>query len=164
MADGLFAGKVVSEPRRGFDFRSFFTNIAARNEDVWTEAEAFLFIIVAAASCDGHVSPEESEQILSTIHRSRLFKEANSEEMRRINSEVADRLAKRGERALAEACSALPKQYALPAFAQAVDVVLSDGGFVAAEAEFLDRLMGLLGIAESDASRIAEVLNIKNGV
>lgn len=164
VADGsFFRSQVAAEPRRSFDFTNFFTNVVARQEDVWTEAEAFLCVILAAASCDGNISPEESEQILGTLHRSRLFKDASGDELRRINSAVADRIARRGARALAEACSVLPEQLALPAFAQAVDVVLADGGFVRSEAEFLDGLMGLLRVSDADAMRIAEVLNIKNG-
>ncbi len=164
MPDGsFFSSQLGQPPKRAFDFQSFFTNIVSRQEDAWTEAEAFLFIAIFAASCDGNVSPEESEQILATIHRSRLFRDANSEELRRINNVVADRLAKRGERALADACAALPPHLALSAFAMAVDIVLADGGFVRAEAEFLDRLMTLLNIAEADAAKIAEVMNIKNG-
>lgn len=164
MPDGsFFRSQVAVEPKPPFDFRTFFTNVVARQEDAWTEAEAFLCIILAAASCDGNIAPEESEQILGTLHRSRLFKDASAEELRRVNSAVADRLTRRGPRALAEACSVLPEALALPAFAQAVDVVLADGGFVRSEAEFLDSLMGLLRLSETDAAKIAEVMNIKNG-
>lgn len=164
MADGtFFANQLGQPPKRTFDFQSFFTNIASRQEDTWTEAEAFLFIAISAASCDGNVAPEESEQILAMVHRSRLFRDANGDELRRINNAVADRFAKRGDRALPDACAALSSTLALPAFAMAVDIVLADGGFVRAEAEFLDRLMTLLNIAEGDAQKIAEVMNIKNG-
>lgn len=164
MPDGsFFATQVGQPPRRSFDFKSFFTAVTPRQEDTWTEAEAFLFIAIYAASCDGNVSPEESEQILAMIHRSRIFREATADELRGVNNKVADRLARRGERALADACASLSSNLALPAFATAVDIVLADGGFAPAEAEFLDRLMGLLSISEVDAAKIAEVLNIKNG-
>jgi tellurite resistance protein len=164
MPDGtFFANQLGQPPRRSFDFKSFFTNIAMRQEESWTPAEAFLFIAVSAASSDGNISPEESEQILITMHRSRLFREASADELRRIHSVVGDRLAKRGERALVDACAALPPHLALPAFAVAVDIVLADGVFVRAEAEFLDQLMELLAISHDDAGKIAEVMNIKNG-
>ena len=164
MADGaFFRSQVAAEPRKSFDFGRFISVELFRQEEPWTAAQAFLFIIIAAASCDGNIAPEESEQILSTIHRSRLFKEASGEELRNIHNVVVDRLGKRGDRALSDACTALPVEYALAAFAQAIDVVLADGGFVAAEADFLDRLMVLLNISDTDAAKIAEVMNIKNG-
>lgn len=164
MADGaaFFGSQVSPEPRKNFDFGRFISVELFRQEEPWTAAQAFLCIIVGAASCDGNISPEESEQILSTIHRSRLFKQATGDELRAVNNVVMDRLTKRGRRAVADACTALPAELALAAFTQAVDVVLADGGFVRAEADYLDDLMRMLGISEPDAAKIAEVLSVKN--
>lgn len=163
MADGaaFFGSQVSPEPRKPFDIGKFFTTVI-KQEDPWTPAQAFLCIIVGAASCDGNISPEENGQILATIHRSLLFKEAKGEDLRAINNVVLDRISKRGRRAIADACTALPPDYARAAFAHAVDVVLADGGFVRAEADYLDDLMRMLGITEPDAAKIAEVLSIKN--
>src|SRR5262245_25998146 len=124
---------VGEEPKKRFDLASFFTSVVSRQEDPWTAAEAFLCILSAAAACDGNVSPEESQEILSTIHRSRLFRELRGDDLQRVNNIVADRLAKRRDAALAEACKALPDELALPAFAHAVDIVLADGSLVHAE-------------------------------
>jgi uncharacterized tellurite resistance protein B-like protein len=151
-----------SEPQKRFDIGTFFKSVVSRQEEAWTGAEAFLCIICAAAACDGTVSPEESEEILATIHRSRLYKDSSGDELRRVNSVVAERLARRGDKALIEACAALPRELSLPAFAHAVDIVLSDGGFVQAEAQFLNKLIELLSVDESEAKRIAEVMDIKN--
>lgn len=163
MADGsYFARQTPTQPKPPFDFGKFISVELFRQEEPWTAAQAFLCIIVAAAMCDGNISPEESEQILSTIHRSRLFKQASGDELRSINNVVADRLAKRGDRAVADACVSLPPEFSQAAFAQALDVILADGSFVRAEADFLDRLMSQLSISEADASKIAEVISIKN--
>lgn len=158
---GVFQPEIIEAPKR-FDITSFLTSIISRQEDPWTGAEAFLCIVTSAASCDGTISPEESEEILSMIHRARLFKNASGDELRKVNSAVADRLAKRGGRALAEACAALPDEFKLAAFAYSVDIVMADGGLVRAEADFLNQLTSLLGVPDDQARRIAEVMNIKN--
>lgn len=153
---------VEAQPRKSVDFAKFLGSVVFRQEEPWTAAEAFLCIISAAASCDGNLSPEEAEGILATLHRSALFKTAAGDELRQINTRVMDRLGRRGARAVSEACAALPEGLRLAVFAHAVDIVLSDGTFVQAEAEFLEQLMQLLFIAEDDAKKIAEVLDWKN--
>jgi len=153
----------VEEPKQHFNFGTFFTTVVLQKEDPWTPAQAFLCVLQAAAECDGSTSPDEINEILATLHRSRIFKEAGPEQTRQASKVVAERLSKRGHRALTEACAALKEQYALPVFAHAVDIVLADGGFVQAEADFLNELMRLLGINSTQAQQIAEVMNIKNG-
>jgi uncharacterized tellurite resistance protein B-like protein len=158
----VFAARAVEPERKPMDFKAFFGSVIFRQEEPWTAAEAFLGIITAAAAADGHLSPEESEQILNTIHRSKLFKNVNGDELRKINNTVADRIEKRKTRAVGEACAALPENLRLACFAHAVDIVLSDGTCVEAEAEFLDHLMEQLSIKQEDAEKIAHVLDMKN--
>ena len=50
----------------------------------------------------------------------------------------------------------------LPVFAQAVDVVLSDGELLKPEAEYLQGLIPLLDIDPEHANRVMEVLLLKD--
>ncbi len=147
----------VEEPKQRFNFGTFFTTVVMQQEDPWTPAQAFLCVLQAAAECDGAASPDEINEIISTLHRSRIFKEAGPEQTRQASKIVSERLSKRGRRAVAEACAVLREEYALPVFAHAVDIVLADGGFVQAEADYLNELMLSLGIENRQAQQIAEV-------
>ncbi len=160
--DGLFPNVAADRPKQSFDLTSFFKSVVFRQEEQWTPAEAFLCIITGAATADGVISPEENEEILVTLHRSRLFKSESGDKLREIGIRVADRLQRRGDHAVEDACALLPREFANSAFAHAVDIVMADGVYVRAEVDYLEKLVTWLGISHDDARKIVEVLDMKN--
>jgi uncharacterized tellurite resistance protein B-like protein len=50
----------------------------------------------------------------------------------------------------------------LAVFAHCLDIALADGVLVPAEAEFLEKLIGLLTITEEEAKLITKVISLKN--
>lgn len=131
-----------------------------RNTD-WTVGEAFLCLLLCAVSVDGVFAREEQEEVKALLMRSRALKSLNQNQLAKANAVIQKRLAER-KNGLDEACSTLPTDMRLPIFAHCVDIILSDGNLVPVEADFLNRITGLLDLKPEDAKRVMEVLLIKN--
>ena len=127
----------------------------------WSIPEAFLCLILSAAFADGRIAEQEQEEIRALSHRSRTLKNLDQNELAQVNRIVLKRRADRPDW-LAEACEALPKDMHLAVFAHCLDIALADGVLVPSEAEFLEKLIGLLTITEEEAKLITKVISLKN--
>lgn len=132
----------------------------ARNSD-WTVGEAFLCLVLCAVSADGIMAREEQEEVKALLLRSRALKTLTQNQLAAANAVIQKRLAER-KNGLEEACTALPSDMRLPVFSHCVDIILSDGALAPVEADFLNRITGMLDIEADDAKRVMEVLLIKN--
>ena len=107
------------------------------------------------------VAREEQEEVKALLMRSRALKTMDQAQLASANQTISKRLAER-KNGLEEACTALPADMRLPVFAHCVDIILSDGALVPVEADFLNRISGLLELKPEEAKRIMEVMLIKN--
>jgi uncharacterized tellurite resistance protein B-like protein len=130
----------------------------------WSPQEALFCVLFCACVCDGGLERIEQETLLALIHRSRALKALGEEELEDLNGAVSAKLHGREDEALGEACQALPPALRLPLFAQALDIILSDGDLTQKESAFLNRLAAYLHLAEADIRRVAEVISLKNTV
>jgi uncharacterized tellurite resistance protein B-like protein len=144
-----------------FDFQSLVSQTGYLPATDWTIPEAFLCLILAAASADGVVPPEEHMEIKALARRSRVLKSLDAGELARTNHVLALRMKQR-PRALQEACQTLPADMRPSIFAHCADILLADGSLAQAEAEFLNRIMSYLQLDELEARRQVEALLIKN--
>jgi uncharacterized tellurite resistance protein B-like protein len=85
----------------------------------------------------------------------------NQNQLAQANAVIQKRLAER-KNGLDEACAALPADMRLSVFGHCVDLILADGNLVQLEADFLNRITGLLELKPDEARQIMEVLLIKN--
>lgn len=143
------------------DWSRLLTSGAAPAHAAWTIPEAFLAILIAAASCDGDVAAVEREEIVAIVHRSRALKSLSSAQLNELQDRVTTRLA---EGALGEACAALPQDMRLSVFAHALDLVLADGDLTEAEADFLNTITRNFGLDGDAVRNVADVIIIKNQV
>ena len=113
--------------------------------------ESFAGILLAASACDGHISDEEASNLTTAVGRMRLFQRVNEKEFGQVMNKMLGILKKKGCDTLIEGC-----------FANAVDIVLSNGQVDAEEKEFIDDLKTKFEIEEQRAKTIVKVMVYKN--
>ena len=155
----IFQNYAVGE-RSPFNLEKLSDKFRHRPSD-WTIPEAYIGIVMAAAMADGQYSAIEHATIINQVSRSRALNSLPPEVLSHAEASVKKRAAERRDTWLREACETLPAEMCLPVFAHCVDIILSDGELLAAEAKFLDDLRPLLDIPEDHAKRIMEVLLLK---
>jgi hypothetical protein len=135
----------------------------AGDRRVLTEAEAFAGVLMAAAAADGHAGKREVAELRAVLGRMKLFADLTDGRWR-VMSDTLFRLLKRdGVLGLADRCAAvLPPDLRDCAFANACDLILSDGTVEDAERAFLEHLQRVLELDPDVALNIVEVLIAKN--
>lgn len=147
------------ERSRPFDLDRLADKFRHRNMG-WSIPEAYLGILFCAAMADGHFGGEETDAIRGIARRSRALAALSPSDLAMANNVVNQRLHDNPQ-ALVEACQTLPADMCLPVFAHCVDIALSDGELLQAEAEFLHSLVPMLDIEPDNARRVMEVLLLK---
>ncbi len=128
-----------------------------------TPQEAFAGILLAASACDGHISDDEAGNLTTALGRMKLFQRTNEKQFRQTIDKGLAILKKKGHATLLDTSSkSLPKELRVPAFANACNIVLSDGSVDEDEKEMIDRLQSLLEIEPATAKMIVQVMVIKN--
>lgn len=125
--------------------------------------EAFGAVAVAAVASDGDVSPEEVQRIAIDLATLKAFRKSDLRDLSNVLSKVAGLVKKRGIGPVLEAAKAsLNKDELAAAFFVAVDLVLADGVVEEGEKKFLEELQKTIGMDDATATKIAEVVLIKN--
>lgn len=153
-------GPLTTDKKPGFSLQSLVSEFPDHPSD-WSIPEAFLCLILSAAFADGRLVEQEQEEIRALARRSRTLKNLDQNELAQANRIVLKRREDRPDW-LAEACEALPRDMHLAVFAHCLDIALADGVLVSAEAEFLEKLIGLLNINPEEAKLITKVISLKN--
>ena len=135
----------------------------AGDRQALTEPEAFAGLLMAAAACDGHVGRQETADLRAALGRMKLFADLTDGRWR-VMADTLLRLLKRdGVLGLADRCAvALPPELRDCAFANACDLILSDGAVEDAERAFLEHLQRALDLDADTALNIVEVMITKN--
>jgi uncharacterized tellurite resistance protein B-like protein len=130
-----------------------------------TPHQAFVAVIVGSVSIDGKISSEETARINQVFGSTRLFGPPLGEALPPVLAEVMGLIQRHGAEAVVElAARSLPPPLHAAAFALAVDLVLADGQAGPEERKFIDTLQGLLQIDDQDATKVVEVMLMKNSV
>ncbi len=125
--------------------------------------EAFGAVAVAAVASDGDVSPEEVQRIAIDLMTLKAFRKADLRDLANTLDKVAGLAKKRGIGPLLQAAKvALGPDELAAAFFVAVDLVLADGVVEENEKKFLEELQRTIGMDDATATKIAEVVLIKN--
>lgn len=125
--------------------------------------EAFAGVAMCAAFADGVIESEEDDRFADALSKLPCLASVTDEELQAAFVR-ADSVARRdGERALlATAARAVPPRLRETAFFLGADIVLADGEVAREEQAFLDELRAALGVDESVARRIVDVVCIRN--
>ncbi|MEB3278005.1 MAG: tellurite resistance TerB family protein [Lyngbya sp.] len=128
-----------------------------------TPAEAFAAIALTAVAADGVITDSESQIIKSTLARMDLFNDYSSETKTEMMQRLLEQIQSRGYDSLMQAAIAkLPENLKDTAFAVATDIILSDGDLADEEEELLNALYNALDLSEELATKIIDVMLIKN--
>ncbi|MEM7478662.1 MAG: tellurite resistance TerB family protein [Planctomycetota bacterium] len=125
--------------------------------------EGFAGVLLCASACDGHVGEEESQALGMIIHQKQLFSRLTDQQHSSLQDRLIGELRRGGpERLLEKAYPAVPPELRETVFANAVDIVLSDGVVEQEEKDFIDDLQTKLEIDEKRAKTIVQVMVYKN--
>lgn len=122
-------------------------------------AEAVLAVLFFAAASDGVSKPAESEALQALTRRWSVRSVLREKNITALNYAALRWLS--GDRALENACAAIPATLRSAVFANAIEICLIDGDLKRSEAQFLDRLAEALEMPDDEAKRIAEVVALK---
>lgn len=128
-----------------------------------TRTEALVGVALCAAYADGSMDASEDEELAEDIGSWRVLDGIDEAQLRAAMVKADSIATDAGEGALlTQAAAALPEALRPTAFCLATSLVLADGEVAAEERAFIDRLRHALGVPESLAGRIVEVLAIRN--
>ena len=130
---------------------------------ILNDAEAFAGIVLVAVASDRQISQPELKRMYFLLARMRLFQGWSETQYHAIIDKFWDMLKSQGLEPSLDLCirSLSPKLYQT-AFAIAVDLVLTDGTVTQEEKDFLYDLQKKLGLETKLATKIIEVIMIKN--
>jgi hypothetical protein len=142
-------------------FDALFSGMETRTK--LSPQESFAGILLAASACDGHVSEDEFNQLLTALFRMKLFERINEKQFNQVMNKLMGVLKKHGPDSLADGCcESLPEELRKAAFANACNIVLADGILEDDEKEFVNTLKDKLKLEANLAKTIAQVMVVKN--
>ncbi len=142
-------------------FDALFSGLETRTK--LSPQESFAGILLAAGACDGHISEDEFQQLIAALLRMKLFQRVNEKQFDQVMNKLMGVLKKHGPERLADGCcETLPEQLREAAFANACNIVLSDGVLEDDEKQFISDLTIKLQLDSKTAKLIAQVMVIKN--
>jgi uncharacterized tellurite resistance protein B-like protein len=157
----IFEPTPEAERSGSIDLRDLAARANFKPVSDWSIVEAYVCLLLAAASVDGKVTAEEQGEIIALARRSRVLKSVDGKQLVQANAVATERTRNRPD-GLKEACESLPDDMRLSIFAHCVDIVLADGALLPVEADFLNRITAYFNLAEVDARRVMEAILIKN--
>jgi hypothetical protein len=142
-------------------FDALFSGMETRTK--LSPQESFAGILLAASACDGHISEDEFNQLLTALFRMKLFERINEKQFNQVMNKLMGVLKKHGPDSLADGCcESLPSELRKAAFANACNIVLADGILEDDEKEFVNTLKDKLKLEANLAKTIAQVMVLKN--
>jgi hypothetical protein len=142
-------------------FDALFSGMETRTK--LSPQESFAGILLAASACDGHISEDEFNQLLTALFRMKLFERINEKQFNQVMNKLMGVLKKHGPDSLADGCcESLPSELRKAAFANACNIVLADGILEDDEKEFVNTLKDKLKLEANLAKTIAQVMVVKN--
>ncbi|MCS6864481.1 MAG: tellurite resistance TerB family protein [Gemmataceae bacterium] len=127
-----------------------------------TKQEAFLGILLAVATADGHLADEEASEVFRPVVRMRLFEDTSRDDIQSYVTKIIKIIKKEGSEAVIDKCvPALPKELHAAVFAHACEVILADGVVETEEKAILEKLQKKLELSVAEAKDIVRVIMIK---
>lgn len=125
--------------------------------------EGYAGVLLAATACDGHIADEEANNLFLILSQKKLYQRLSSQQFGALVDRLMGQLKKGGHERLLEKCiPAVPPELRESVFANAVDIVLSDGQVDTEEKEFIDDLKAKFDIDDQRAKTIVKVMVYKN--
>jgi tellurite resistance protein len=128
-----------------------------------SRSEAVVAVLAGCAAVDGVLRAEEAGRLNEILTSSRWVLESGVEAMAGVTTRALNLIADHGLSAVLSACAeAIPAELRATTFALAMDLALADGRLGSRENALIDQLQRALRIDSDLASKIIEVMLIKN--
>jgi hypothetical protein len=127
----------------------------------YSEAEAYLAILMLAASCDAQRLRPRMDALQAWLWRSPLLAPFGEKGRLALDYAVVQLIERDGQEALDLACAALPEAMRPSVFAQAADIIGAAPSSLI-DPQFLAKLQDRLGLSSETAARILSVVALKN--
>ena len=132
-------------------------------DSVFSPRESFASFLMATATADNYCSPNELEYYCSIINRMKLFDGMTKGEFKAMLQKIVSLLADEGRSHVIEkATKGLPNELRETAFTVAADAAFADGSIDEEELKALNEIQSSLEIPDFLATKVVEVLKIKN--
>jgi tellurite resistance protein len=129
----------------------------------FTDKEAVVALLFLVVTADGTIEPVEEELVIAASNRMKLLKSLVIPEFNAAVQKVRDAIDAKGrDPVFAAAITGLPSDLGETVYALAADVVSADGNVQPEELSFLRRIQEALSISDDLATKIIEVMRIKN--
>jgi tellurite resistance protein len=121
---------------------------------------ALLFLVVTA---DGSIAPQEEELVIAASNRMKLLRDLAIPEFNAVVQKIRDAIDAKGRaEVFAAAIKGLPPDLSETVYALATDIVSVDGCVDPQEVACLRQLQEATAISDDLATKIMEVMRIKN--
>ena len=129
----------------------------------FTDKEAVLAILFLTVTADDEIAPEEEDLVIAASNRMALLRRQSIDQFNDMVEKVRTGIEARGrDEVLAAGVEALPAELREPVYALAADIVFADGTARPEEIEFLRKVQEHLQVADDLATKVVEVMRIKN--
>jgi tellurite resistance protein len=129
----------------------------------FTPQEAVITLLFLVVTVDGSIAPEEEELVVATSNRMKLLRKLDIDDFNDAVQKVRDAIDAGGRDAVFSAATkSAPPDLAGTVYALAADVAFAEGSTTPEENDFLRKVQEGLGISDDLASKIVEVMRLKN--
>jgi len=129
----------------------------------FTDKEAAVALLFLVVTVDGSISPCEEELVIAASNRMKLLKDLAIPEFNAAVQKVRNAIEAKGRAAVfAAGVKGLPAELGETVYALGGDIAFADGGAEEAEIACLRELQEALGISDELATKVLEVMRIKN--
>ena len=133
------------------------------HDSILSPRESFASFLLMAAGADDHFSPNELNYYCTIINRMEIFRGMTKGEFKAIIQRIVALSSDQGRsRVIEMATEGLPEELRETAFTVAADAAFADGSIDEEEVKTLEEIQSSLEIPDSQATKIIEVLKIKN--
>jgi hypothetical protein len=128
-----------------------------------TDKESAVALLFLAVTCDGSIAPEEEEIVITASNRMKLLRDLGIPEFNAVVQKVRDAIDAEGREAVFNAgVKGLPVELGETVYALAGDIVFAEGIAKPGETDFLRQIQEALSVPDDLATKILEVMQIKN--
>ncbi|MEM7756871.1 MAG: tellurite resistance TerB family protein [Cyanobacteria bacterium P01_A01_bin.40] len=163
-----FLGNINKEHHKIFDkyimgLFDNFSNVKTAKTTELSPAESFAGIMLAIIAADGYLANEETQNLITTLYRMKLFQSYPSDHVSRMIGKLMKIMQTNNVDVLLNvSVQSLPEYLHETVFAVATDLLLSDGEVSDKEEYILSKLCNCLSIDQDKVNKIIEVMIIKN--
>ena len=160
---------------QGLSFRSIVGRLAGSSMSLFhkshenagpvafTEEEAVVAILFLVVTADGNIAPEEEELVIAASNRMKLLRKQSIDDFNAAVYKVRTAIEESGrDEVFAAGVKGLPADLKETVYALAADVAFAEGAATPEENDFLRKVQEALGVPDDLATKVVEVMRLKN--